>query len=367
MKTCKREFVSIGADPELLLMKHGRVLYARDNVRDTLRAGCDGAGTPAEIRPFAQESVKALLDECWRGLIELRHAIKDPDGVVALARPSVEGNPLGGHIHLGGRGFEDSAVHNGLDRLYMLWGSLVEHNPRWSASGGYGRTGDYRSTGHGIEYRVPPTWLAHPAMAWAYLTIAKIGLTEPANQPAAPNVRSVEKWLEKLQDHADPEIREGSAAAKAVLLHGYSQWDQDVFTSWGINDYPAFKASPIELANEFIRKPHMRRSDKPTDEWRMALFIQIDRGEGWNMPLFDNVHRTAVHARLVALAGDVPWTAPCQFHSAIHEAYPDADVDCLGCSSSGSPKIGIPIAYRSDANIETTIRVVMNALIGLGE
>jgi len=204
-------------------------------------------------------------------------------------------------------------------------------------------------------------------MAWAYLTLAKIGLTEPENQPAVPHVRSVEKWLEKLQDHADPDIREGSRAAKAVLLHGYSQWDQDVFSSWGINDYPTAKASPIELANEFIRKPHMRRSDKPTDEWVRALSMQINRGEGWNMTRFGVLSYTAVSARLVAREGDVPWDAPCQFHSAIHEAYPDADVDCPGCFSSGTPKIGIPIAYRSDANIETTVRVIKNALIGLGE
>jgi len=169
----KVKAITLGADPEFELVRDGRVVNASHVLRKSVRMpwgiiGYDGAGGPLELRPNPSTSPSALVKNVGRLLLSVPR--------IAGGIPSTMGEmyAIGGHVHIGIRGFGvpyervietiDDAVG---DILYQM-------NTRTRLNSSYGKRKDWRTQAWGVEYRTPPaTMWAHPEGALAFLKAIK--------------------------------------------------------------------------------------------------------------------------------------------------------------------------------------------------
>jgi hypothetical protein len=167
----KKLTVSMGADPELEVLKNGKVINAQavidcDNHHLTTEIGLDGQQAQLEFRPKpgnpreVTKNIRKLVKE---------FSIKYPDFDL-----SDSGNhyPLGGHIHVGvGHEIMPSS------ELRMILDDFVGR-PTIDMSGdarsSYKKLGAVREQNHGFEYRsTPAAVFQNPAIAYIVLKLVK--------------------------------------------------------------------------------------------------------------------------------------------------------------------------------------------------
>lgn len=239
--------VSLGADPELALIgQHGFAVSATTYIEDRdlqARVGVDGAGTPAELRPGVALTPIGLAAKCRSALVEMktilrpglqdRQILKVQAG--SYARNSVA---LGGHVHVGG--VPDSAsmdFTNWADRLALTWYRRVESPAAISRrrSRGYGQDGDCRRQPHGWEYRALGSWLCHPQVAVAAISLVKLAATlslEGVCYPASGWATTISKLRER--DRIPKDCLTGTQIAERLFATGPFDLSGDVFKAWGI-------------------------------------------------------------------------------------------------------------------------------------
>lgn len=234
------EFHKIGSDPEFLFARGADWVYAWQNAQNIIRAdraaamrswiGTDGHASTAEIRPLPSENVWLHLMNIAAALDKIGEVIGGLPQTVLIAQPYLNGENMGGHIHLGlwvedgvseyvlplqilsggrmvstgmlptepgqARAFEkhllaymeaktaftadlfgrkmnylldvfDAAVQNSALRAERSFADDVR------PSAGVVPSEKRRAAYVHLEYRRPCTWLAHPTLALAYLSLAK--------------------------------------------------------------------------------------------------------------------------------------------------------------------------------------------------
>lgn len=198
----------IGADPEFLLKREGVYINANDPFAEGIfnsnfpirewgrEVGSDGS--PAEMRPNPNETAEGLVDEIGKLMVKVGTAF-GPDVTIragaggcitGLNRYSSDHNiAIGGHIHLGD--MEHNAPVLGgtgnpltqselavLDVMLGLPSRLIEEPDSSLARsrtsyGGWGTaTSNARLQPHGLEYRMPSSWLVSPDWALRHLALA---------------------------------------------------------------------------------------------------------------------------------------------------------------------------------------------------
>jgi len=203
--------MKIGADPEYLLIhkKTGRIKSARSlgffksSNRGT-KIGCDGAGTPVEIRP-APASIRNINRFCINidMLIKKIAMYINPRDYILVGGSGgnkrvymgvfededendyvEEFASIGGHIHFGCPAFIKDLNKKNTNRLvYMLDSYLTPlqnmfldetENRRRFGGGGYGQLGSVRTQPYGIEYRTPYSFTISPFFTKAWYSLASL-------------------------------------------------------------------------------------------------------------------------------------------------------------------------------------------------
>lgn len=179
----KADFM-LGADPEFgFLDRQGHSISACEIIKDDLHAdtfGLDGSNEVAEIRPAPSENPFTVVANIGRAL---RHGASEHEGTIAYdwkAGSSVDGSPIGGHIHFGTKVLKDGYnLQENLGTLdrYLAQTMILLEDPDEARerrdAGSYGRLGDHRDQKHGFEYRSPSSWLTSPYIASGVLCLAK--------------------------------------------------------------------------------------------------------------------------------------------------------------------------------------------------
>lgn len=194
----------VGADPEFIFCDPNmgsRVDAQALGLQTGTYAGCDLNGRLAEIRPHPSRTVLEVLASTLDSLryLYLTKAQIRPLYWIAGAFQFNDG--LGGHVHFGKKRDARSikqwvnfrkreSVENAVEpRLICLLDGLndilikercfppMECAKRVQATrgrGDYGAAGDVRVQNHGYEYRVFPSWLDSPEIAFLTMTCSKL-------------------------------------------------------------------------------------------------------------------------------------------------------------------------------------------------
>lgn len=167
----------MGADPEYIIMRGGRVLSADKFFRFEGLAGTDGCRSTAELRPRPQDNIIKIVAE----IKNIFEAVYDklPDKSVKLLAGHLQGgHAIGGHIHFS---VAKTSMINDLvyrldkvlvDVITPLIDDMAQFKKRQNS--GYGKRGDFHTTSYGIEYRPIGSWLHSPVIATIYLGLAKM-------------------------------------------------------------------------------------------------------------------------------------------------------------------------------------------------
>lgn len=213
---------TIGSDPEVFVGKEGKVIPAWKFLRCKAEVG-NAYNTPywdgfqAEFTLQPQNCCEYLTDNFRKGLLELRkHGDIILDSVIdvpkatltraaashvelgcnpsmnaynAIGAPVVNGRELdvrfaGMHMHFGygGRKFDAVKMVKALDKVLGVTLTAIgsgKDNPIRRMY--YGLAGEYRLPKHGLEYRVPGSWvMTHPALIHLSFDLARwtLGLEE---------------------------------------------------------------------------------------------------------------------------------------------------------------------------------------------
>ena len=174
----------LGADPEFgFLDTHGHSISASEVVQDEKHEttfGLDGSNEVAEIRPAPSANPFTVVANIGRALRQGAAEHTGTTGYVWKAGSSVDGSPIGGHIHFGTKalkgGYDLTQCLATLDR-YLAQTLILLEDPEEARErrdqGSYGRLNDHRDQKHGFEYRAPSSWLTSPYIASGVLCLAK--------------------------------------------------------------------------------------------------------------------------------------------------------------------------------------------------
>ena len=247
--------LSLGADPELALVgRAGRAVRADRYLQGGVagRIGVDGNGVPAEIRPGVSDSPIGLAAKCRHALVDMKAELANvlTREVTKVQAGSYVRNAvaLGGHVHIGGAIVDHrESFLAWADLLAYKWGQKVE-DPKATASRmscGYGRPGDLRHQPHGLEYRSLGSWLCHPQVAVASISLVKIAAVlalqehPPVSQDWPIQVHALrEHDAIRRAAHFGPSIPDdcqvGLDLAVKLYAGGPYRFSGDVFKAWGI-------------------------------------------------------------------------------------------------------------------------------------
>ncbi len=181
----------IGADPELgFLDREGRIVEAGSvmtRVRHSF--GLDGCTSIAEMRPAPSINPAQVVQNLYKDFLQGYYANPKLRELYWKAGSSLaDGNDnfgIGGHIHFGIHGVTGRTIFDGrlayyrdlvlfldtyLAQVGRLLDSPVEMEERMEE---YGYLGDFRTNGHGLEYRTLGSWLTSPRVAEGILCLAQ--------------------------------------------------------------------------------------------------------------------------------------------------------------------------------------------------
>lgn len=184
----KTKDFTLGADPEFLC-----VLPNQDECDCNFEAesngefGIDGSGACFEVRPAPSTNplqVVHNIHQVFLGQILRGPHLLTYDWHAGSCRNS---QPLGGHIHFGFKGMDESTAFSRghvLDDYVGAISILIEDHAEGKArrkDGGwstYGGKNDVRMNDWGFEYRTPSSWVTSPYVAASILCLAKTVMHE---------------------------------------------------------------------------------------------------------------------------------------------------------------------------------------------
>lgn len=185
--------ITIGADPEFVLIAKNKPLSAREVCNDWGNHNHFGReigqdGLVFELRPDPSTDVFAVVANIRKILrIHIQkhpylkkciftggHAVETQDRAFAI----------GGHIHMDTKAedavgmLEDNKFQHFLNKIiYNGFMSIINDKKNHAIRKhiGYGKANDFRNKGNGtIQYKTPPSWLVSPTLAFIFLALAKI-------------------------------------------------------------------------------------------------------------------------------------------------------------------------------------------------
>jgi len=178
----------IGADPEFafLLESSGElegIAATEMGFKTGLAFGADVNGRLAELRPKPNRFGLRVVASMLATMRWLAYLNPKTTYLIWKAGAYSQRDGLGGHIHFGrkrtSRGREVKALDKLTGTLYLANIFSKAEGDRRRKNTDYGRLGDYRLQAHGYEYRVLPSWLDSPWMAFFTLTVAKLAVYAP--------------------------------------------------------------------------------------------------------------------------------------------------------------------------------------------
>lgn len=240
------KLITVGCDPEFLLVDRGRMFRADTYLAMDGGLGTDGTGRQAELRP-RHSALAAVVVQRLQGLIQ--NAPKKITGFQWMCGNGRNDWTTGGHIHLGFYGMKRGSTQVSILRgdaqpnLVLLLSSLLipfavalsnasslgERKKSYGKIGGV--QGEYRQTEYGVEYRPLPSWLLDPWTAYFFLAGAKlIALEYTENKYKVEGLTSMLP-LHLLYNIADVRVLKELVLSKldtyAELMEELIGWDEN--------------------------------------------------------------------------------------------------------------------------------------------
>jgi hypothetical protein len=227
----------MGADPEYILEKDGRIVPAHDHFRFEGMAGMDGNSSVAELRPRPQDNIIKLVAEI-KNIFECVDNKLSDKSIKFLAGHYQCNYAIGGHIHfsIAKRDMIDDLVHRldkvMVDELIPLLDDTAQFQKR--IEHGYGKRGDFHSTTYGIEYRPLGSWLHSPVIATIYLGLAK--MVYQATVLDLPVYRDSRKLLLdylSAKDMYTDDVKIAINLFYDLVKSGYKvNWQENILDNW---------------------------------------------------------------------------------------------------------------------------------------
>ena len=258
--------LTIGADPEFMLGKKGKLVEANRVIKNReCGFGCDGHAATGELRPGYSESILELM-------AKIENILQQGDKKLNLSEYIDEmlaghykyGRLIGGHVHLS---------HPGIIRMnkygavpYPKHGDMLDfwlcdcledlvapaEERAYRISRNYGKKHGENSdsirvpTTDRMEYRATGSWLLSPAVAAAYLFTAKAATLWFLNKMPIPITKADRDSLTRedrinlLEDVLIPqtlELEDGDdmripADCLVEIIHSHLDWNADFRGAW---------------------------------------------------------------------------------------------------------------------------------------
>lgn len=189
--------MKIGCDPEYILYDeaNNKILKAQ-NIRlfhstsSKAKVGCDGAGTPVEIRPAPSsirnvnrlcENVNGLLKRIARYVNGKKYKLFAGCGDRRTSKYDDERYyvPIGGHIHFGSptlnKWNRKKLIHI-LDTYFTPLTNMMINSDsiRQRIESGYGKLKAYETKAYGFEYRTPYNFMVSPYFTKTWFSLASL-------------------------------------------------------------------------------------------------------------------------------------------------------------------------------------------------
>lgn len=251
-------FWKLGADPEAVIYSFGKdkVISAQNfcggRSAMSTRIGTDGHASTLEFRPAPSKSVLVVMSDLAEALLEVGKCLdhinsENPDLYLKIVAQAYMANePLGGHIHLSykaAKGFRANGlgaelyvgreVHKLGARLIEIYKDSTIEARNQTAYGSNGEIARVQPGGDSfarVEYRIPPTWLHTPLVAYCFLGIAKLAMLNLTKLDYLDNdiVSSVEKLVtaehSELKHLPDALRRLSQTTFKFPLVVDHIKW-----------------------------------------------------------------------------------------------------------------------------------------------
>lgn len=301
----------LGADPEFVMHDAwGRYVHAETLGMNTLQSfGCDMAGRQAELRAFpsrfALEVVASMCDSLrWMGRVYPESLANNWNAVAFNGKDG-----CGGHIHFGRRRPNREKDIEVLDKVnnYMVRAGIFDikgYCDRRERTH-YGRQGDFRTQGHGYEYRTFGTQLSSPWLTYLTLVVSKLAVytgTPPTSDASKATIVDLLSRFEHLDDDA-------AIALQAIAKLGMPcQTNTDFKQRWGVSPYPV----PVTIPLNRLYFPSMNAPRQETNEDLFELFVNgkelpvrspVPTWEPFVLP--KDVHKIEVQAHTLGHAPDI--------------------------------------------------------------
>lgn len=248
----------VGADPEFCVTDNaGNRTNANDlYLRAALAWGADNNGRLVEIRPKPSRYALEVAASVWATLHWM--SVIHPLTLEFLWRSGsfYANDGLGGHIHFGRKRPTTPQEVSALDTLaYYLTQTNIfsaaearERIRRTRGHGNYGALGDKRFQSYGYEYRVFPSWLDSPWLAYFVLVAAKLAVFDPSLMPAlTPTIDgfgsvTLRRRLKNLLAYYKGRDDDAALAYDILCRYNFPQADPTDFKArWGIFTSPTIK------------------------------------------------------------------------------------------------------------------------------
>ncbi|WP_135551156.1 putative amidoligase domain-containing protein [Paenibacillus cymbidii] len=256
----------LGADPEFVLMRGGKVAFASRYLDKEGEAGWDNVMLPgrqtitplAELRPEPSPDPRELLRGIRRAMRIAAERIGDPRIRWLAGGMPVRGLPIGGHVHISGITLSSRLLRL-LDNYTALPLVLLEGAGAGRRRPKYGFLGDFRRQPHGgFEYRTLPSWLADPELALGVLALVRVvaahrrelgkrPLAHPDVQRAyyagdkaalLPHARELWRDLEATGEYAAYADALEPLKARVLGMQALDE-SEDIRVKWGMDGVPA--------------------------------------------------------------------------------------------------------------------------------
>lgn len=235
----------IGADPEFafLLESSGElasIAATEMGFKTGLAFGADVNGRLAELRPKPNRFGLRVVASMLATMRWLAYLNPETTYLIWKAGAYSQRDGLGGHIHFGrkraSRGREINALDKLTRTLYLANVFSKAEGDRRRNDTDYGRLGDYRLQAHGYEYRVLPSWLDSPWMAYFTITVAKLAVYAPELVIPWTTVRNAECRLKALLAYFKGRDDDAHIAYHALKRWGFPRfYGGDFKGRWGVD------------------------------------------------------------------------------------------------------------------------------------